>query len=70
MVATGIELLFIALKENLSTLWTVQTRRFCFNHESKCLLIVSDWDKLLQGTDLSSNGGHMYCLSLRDANKV
>ena len=64
MVATCVALLFTAQKEYFSTLWTVQTLRFCFNHESKCLRIVSEW--LLY---LSSTGGHTYCLSLRDANK-
>ena len=48
MVATCVALLFTAQKEYLSTLWTVQTRRFCFNHESKCLRIVSDWLLLLK----------------------
>ena len=69
MVATCVALLlvFTAQKEYLSTLWTVQARRFCFNHESKCLRIVSDWLLLLKGTD--STGGQTYCLSLRDANK-
>ena len=69
MVATCVTLLFTAQKEYLSTLWTVQTRRLCFNHESKCLRIVSDWLLRLKETDLSSTGGHTYCLSLRDANK-
>ena len=48
MVVTCVALLFTAQKEYLSTLWTVQTRRFCFNHESKCLRIVGDWDLLLK----------------------
>ena len=48
MVATCVALLFTAQKEYFSTLWTVQTLRFGFNHESKCLRIVSDWLLLLK----------------------
>ena len=60
---------FSRKKRYLSTLWTDQTRRFCFNHESKCLRIVKRLGFTFKGTDLSSTGGHTYCLSLRDANK-
>ena len=65
MVATGVELFFIAQKRVFVN--SVLSRGADF------VLItyqnVSE-SSAVKGTDLSSTGGHTYCLSLRDGNKV
>ena len=65
MVATGVELFFIAQKRVFVN--SVLSRGADF------VLItyqnVSE-SSVVKGTDLSSTGGHTYCLSVRDGNKV
>ena len=65
MVATGVELFFIAQKRVFVN--SVLSRGADF------VLItyqnVSE-SSVVKGTDLISTGGHTYCLSVRDGNKV
>ena len=70
MVATGVELFFIAQKRVFVNSVDCPETQILFKSRIKMSPNRQRLGFTFKGTDLSSTGGHTYCLSLRDGNKV
>ena len=71
MVATGVELFLIAQKKKVFfNSVDCPEAQILFQSRIKMSPNRQRLGFIFKGTDLSSTGGHTYCLSLRDGNKV
>ena len=69
MVATGVELLFIAQKRGLVNSVDFPDAQILFYSRIKMSSNRQRLGFTFKGTDLTSAGGHMYCFSLSESSR-